>query len=34
MKTKYSACSGEASPWISHEILRVAQVLEDTNEVV
>ena len=27
MKTKYSACSGEASPWISHES---AQVLEDT----
>ena len=26
MKTKYSACSGEASPWISHEILRASGI--------
>ena len=26
MKTKYSACSGEASPWISHEILRASSI--------
>ena len=26
MKTKYSACPGEASPWISYEILRASGI--------